>query len=66
LNAPAGCRSKKLNFLTLNLGKLLFPRLQPDQRRREMRFLIAALLAGLAIASTVALAMFMLARAKLR
>jgi hypothetical protein len=52
--------------MTLNLGKLLFPRLQPDQRRREMRFLIAALFTGLAIAGTVALAMFMLAMAKLR
>ena len=61
-----GCRSKFLNFMTLNFGKLLFPRLQPDQRRREMRALCFALLAGLAIAGTVALVMFMLARAKLR
>jgi len=52
--------------MTLNFGKLLFPRLQPDQRRREMRILLFALLAGLAIASAVALAMLLLARTKLR
>jgi hypothetical protein len=57
---------KFLNFMTLNFGKLLFPRLQPDQRRREMRILLFALLAGLAIASAVALAMLLLARTKLR
>jgi hypothetical protein len=57
---------KFLNFMTPNFGKLLFPRLQPDQRRREMRPLRFALLAGLAIAGTVALVMLMLARAKLR
>ena len=61
-----GCRSIFLNFMILNLGKLLYPRLQPDQRRREMRALYFALLAGLAIAGTVALVMLMLARAKLR
>jgi hypothetical protein len=52
--------------MTLNLEKLLFPRLAPDQRRREMRALRFALLAGLAIADTVALAMLLLARTKLR
>ena len=52
--------------MTTNSGKLLFPRLSPDQRRREMRFLLAALLAGLAIAGTVAVVMLMLAEAKLR
>ena len=62
----SGCRSNFLNIMTLNLGKLLFPRLQPDQRQREMRFLLAAWLAGSAIAGTVALVMLMLARAKLR
>ena len=52
--------------MTLNFGKLLFPRLQPDQRRRELRFLLAALLTGLVIAGTVALVMLMVATGKLR
>jgi hypothetical protein len=61
-----GYWSNFLNFMTLNLGKLLFPRLQPDQRRREMRFLLAALLAGLVIAGILAMVMIMLGKAKLR
>ena len=52
--------------MTPDFGKLLFPRLQPDQQRREVRNLLFALLAGLAIAGTVALVMLLLARAKLR
>jgi len=52
--------------MTLNFGKLLFPRLQPDQRRREMRTLRFALLAGLAIAGITAIVMIMLGKAKLR
>jgi hypothetical protein len=52
--------------MTLNFGKLLFPRLQPDQRRREMRALLAALLTGLVIAGTTALGMIMVGMAKLR
>ena len=55
-----------MNFMTLNLGKLLFPRLQPDQQQREVRNLLFAILAGLAIAGTVALVMLLLARARLR
>ena len=51
--------------MTPNFGKLLFPRLQPDQRRREMRVLLAALLAGLVIASTIALVMIVVGKAKL-
>ena len=54
------------DFMTLNLGKLLFPRLHPDQRRREMRNLRFALLAGLAIAGITAMVMIMLGKAKLR
>jgi hypothetical protein len=52
--------------MTPNLGKYLFPRLQPDQRRREMHFLIAALLVGLVIAGAMATVMITLAGAKLR
>jgi hypothetical protein len=66
LNTQAGVSVKCLNFMTLNLEKLLFPRLQPDQRRRELRFLLAALLTGLVIAGTVALVMLMVATGKLR
>jgi hypothetical protein len=51
--------------MTPNLGKLLFPRLQPDQRRRELRNWFAALLTGLVIAGTVALVMLMVAKGKL-
>jgi hypothetical protein len=49
-----------------NFGKLLFPRLQPDQRRREVRNLFFALLAGLAFAGITAMVMIMLGKAKLR
>jgi hypothetical protein len=52
--------------MTLNFGKLLFPRLQPDQRRREIRTLCFALLAGLATAGITAMVMIMLGKAKLR
>ena len=52
--------------MTLNFGKLLFPRLQPDQRRREMRILLFAVLTGLGIAGTTAIVMIMLGKAKLR
>jgi hypothetical protein len=52
--------------MTPDLGKLLFPRLQPDQRRREIRTLLFALLAGLAIAGITAMVMIMLGKTKLR
>jgi hypothetical protein len=52
--------------MTLNWGKLLFPSLQPDQRRREMRTLLFALLTGLATAGIIAIVMIMLGKAKLR
>ena len=51
--------------MTPDFGKLLFPRLQPDQRRREMRTLLAALLAGLVIASITALVMILVVKGKL-
>jgi hypothetical protein len=52
--------------MTPNFGKLLFPHLQPDQRRREMRTLLFVLLAGLAIAGITVIVMIMLGKAKLR
>jgi hypothetical protein len=52
--------------MTLNFRKLLFPRLQPDQRPREMRTLRFGLLAALAIAGITAIVMIMLGKAKLR
>jgi hypothetical protein len=52
--------------MTLNLGKLLFPRLQPDQRRREMRNLRFAWLTGLVIAGITAMVMIILGKAMLR
>jgi hypothetical protein len=48
-----------------DFGKLLFPRLQPDQRRREMRVLFAALLTGLVIAAITAVVMFLAGKGKL-
>jgi hypothetical protein len=51
--------------MTPDFGKLLFPRLQPDQRRREMRVLLAALLTGLVIAGTTALVMIVVGKARL-
>jgi hypothetical protein len=50
--------------MTPDFGKLLFPRLHRDQRRREMRFLLAALLTGLVIAGIVALAMIVMEKPK--
>ncbi len=41
-----------------DLGKLLYPRLSPDQRRRELRVLLAALLTGLVIAAAIAVVIF--------
>jgi hypothetical protein len=66
LERNAGLPVKFLNFMTLNFGKLLFPRLQPDQRRREMRAPRFALLAGLVIAGIIAMVMIMLGKVKLR
>ena len=41
--------------MTPDLGKVLFPRLQRDQRRQKMRILLAVLLTGLVIAGVTAL-----------
>jgi hypothetical protein len=45
--------------MTLSLGKLLFPRLQPDQRRKEMHVLLGALLTGLITAGLIVLVMIL-------
>jgi hypothetical protein len=48
--------------MTLDLGKMLYPRLSPDQRRREMHILLTALLTGLITASIVALVMIVMGK----
>jgi len=48
-----------------NLGRLLFPGLSPDQRRREMRVMVITLVTGLVIAGAMALVMARVAEAKL-
>jgi hypothetical protein len=52
--------------MTPDFGKLLYPRLQPDQRRREMHFLLIALLMGLITAGIVALLMIVTGEKHLR
>ena len=52
--------------MTPDLGKLLFPRLQPDQRRREMHFLLTALLTGLLTAGIVTVVMIVTGHKHLR
>jgi hypothetical protein len=37
------------------IGKFLFPRLQPDQQRREMFIILAAIVVGLVFAGIVTL-----------
>ncbi len=48
-----------------DLGKLLYPRLSPDQRRREMHVRLAALLTGLVIAAVIAAVMYAADRMRL-
>jgi len=55
----------QIHFMTPDFGKLLFPRLQRDQRRREMRILLAVWLTGLVIAGIIALVMIKMGKAKL-
>jgi hypothetical protein len=52
--------------MTPDLGKLLYPRLQPDQRRREMHFLLTALLTGLLTASIIAVVIIAVGEKHLR
>ena len=52
--------------MTPDLGKLLYPRLQPDQRRREMHFLLTALLTGLITAGIIAVVIIVTGQKHLR
>jgi hypothetical protein len=52
--------------MTLSLGKLVYPRLPPDQRRREMRHLLTALLTGLFTAAIIVLVMIAMGEKHLR
>ncbi len=52
--------------MTLSLGKLLYPRLQPDQCRREMHVLLTALLTGLITAGLIAVVMIVMGHKHLR
>jgi uncharacterized membrane protein (DUF106 family) len=57
---------KTSKFMTLSLGKLLYPRLSPDQRRKEMHFLLGALLTGLITACIIVLEMIVMGEKHLR
>jgi hypothetical protein len=52
--------------MILSLGKLLYPRLSPDQRRREMHVLLTALLTGLVTAGIVVVVMIVMGQKHLR
>ena len=62
LNATPVCLSKQHKFMTLSLGKLLYPNLQPDQRQREMHVLLTTLLTGLITAGIIALVMIVMGK----
>jgi hypothetical protein len=62
LNATPVCLSKLHKFMTLSLGKLLYPNLQPDQRQREMHVLLTTLLTGLITAGIIALVMIVMGK----
>ena len=44
----------------------MYPRLQPDQRRKEMHFLLGALLTGLITACIIVLVMIVMGEKHLR
>lgn len=62
LNATPVCLPKQHKFMTLSLGKLLYPNLQPDQRQREMHVLLTTLLTGLITAGIIALVMIVMGK----
>jgi hypothetical protein len=45
---------------------MLYPRLSPEQRRREIHFLLAALFTGLVTASIIALVLIVIGEKQLR
>lgn len=47
-----------MSHVTFFLGKLLFPRLPPDLRRRRINIIYMVLVVGLPVAGAVAYAMF--------
>jgi hypothetical protein len=57
---------KSTEFMPRRLRKFLFPHMSHDQRRREIRFLIAALVMGLATAGIIAFAMILIDEMQLR
>jgi hypothetical protein len=44
------------------LGRILFPGLDRDRRRRETRFLLGAILVGLLVGSTMVLIFFLVTK----
>jgi hypothetical protein len=45
--------------MKLRLGKLLFPRMQEDQRRHQLYILLASLLVGLVISGVIVIIMLL-------
>jgi hypothetical protein len=62
LNVTPVRLSKLHKFMTLSLGKLLYPNLQPDQRQREMHVLLTTLLTGLITAGIIVLVMIVMGK----
>jgi hypothetical protein len=45
--------------MRLSLGKLLFPRMPPDQRRHQLHILLVSLTVGLVISGIIVVVMLM-------
>ena len=45
--------------MKLTLGKILFPRVPPDQRRHQLRLLLASLLVALVVSGIVVFVMIL-------